>query len=219
MRPRRGIVWLLTAPLAALLLAMALTGSGVAVADHLEARRAFCNGCHLPDGKALHAAKMRHALERPGLDLTGVHFAKALQGRFTCADCHRGAGWQERSHVLWGSAVNTLRYAASSFREPEALARPILNAACTQCHTGIANAGDPSRYHGMDAHLDQSALRCTACHLGHASGEDPARQAQRLVSAATATCRVCHKGEPLAPQVLALLGTYQQALQQRMQPR
>lgn len=209
----RPLFWSLTA-----LAMLAFVGTGgVTLTDHLEARRAFCNACHLPDGTALHASKMRLAIERPSLDLTGVHFSKALDGRFTCADCHRGAGWQERGHVLWGSATNTLRYALGSYREPDTLVRPIINAACTQCHIGVTHDGDKGRFHGIKAHLDQGMVRCTDCHLGHATQDNPAAMASRATHSATAICGRCHKGVPLADPVLAVLATYEQTLLSRMQ--
>jgi hypothetical protein len=202
--------------LAAAALGLAAAPAGVAVTDHLESRRGFCNACHLPDGAALHGRKMRLALRQPGLDLTGVHFQRAAQGRFTCADCHRGPTWQERSHVLWGSASNTLRYYFATVREPEALDRPLPDDACTGCHRDVTRAGDTRRFHGIVAHLDQTTIRCTNCHPAHARWAEPEREAPRLRQVARQVCGRCHKGDPPAPKVQALLDAYQQALLQRM---
>jgi hypothetical protein len=210
---KRTLAWFL----AVLALLASVASGGVALTDRLEARRTFCNACHLPDGTRLHASKMRLALERPGLDLTGVHFRKALEGHFTCADCHRGAGWQERAHVLWGSALNTARYAVGAFNEPDALGRPIVNRACTQCHADVTHEGDPRRFHGLKAHLEQGTVHCTACHLGHAAHDEPAAMAARARHSAANTCGRCHKGSPLADPVLAVLADYERALLQRMQ--
>lgn len=202
--------------LAALAMAGGAAWSGIALVDHLESRRSFCNACHLPDGSPLHERKARLAREQPGLDLTGVHFARVEGGRFACADCHRGAGWAERGHVLLGSGLNTLRYVVGAFREPDALARPIVDAACTGCHAGVQDEGDASRFHGSAAHRDQVTVHCTECHGGHATDAEPAAQARRARRRARRVCGRCHKGDPPAPQVASLLTHYEAALLRRM---
>jgi predicted CXXCH cytochrome family protein len=209
----KALLWI-AATLAGTLLAVT---AGVKGVDHLESGRNFCNACHLPDGTPLHAGKLRIALERPRLDLTGVHFRDALQGRFACADCHRGAGWQERTHVLWGAAVNTLRYLAGSFREPERLARPILNVACTGCHGEPTRQGDPARFHGSLAHLAQHNVPCTDCHRGHTAATEPAPASLALRQAAQRVCARCHQGDPPAPHVSATLDAYRATLRARME--
>ncbi|HKI97514.1 MAG TPA: hypothetical protein VKB51_03465 [bacterium] len=209
---RLALRWLLVAAALPLIAAPA----GVALTDHLEARRSFCNACHLPDGSPLHATKMRLALQQPGLDLTGVHFQRADHGRFTCADCHRGQGWRERAHVLWGSAANTARYYFATYREPRKLDRPILDTACTRCHMAVTRPGDTHRFHGIRAHLDQTTIRCTDCHRAHAATSEPTQQAADMRQTARRTCGLCHKGDPPSKAVQAVLDAYRQALLQRM---
>lgn len=198
------------------LICVAVPWGGIAVVDTLESRRAFCNACHLPDGSPLHARQARLAREHATLDLTGVHFAVRGEANFTCATCHRGVGWGGRGRVLGEAFANTLRYALGSYREPERLAFPIVNATCTACHAEVWREEDAVRFHGIRAHLDQASIRCTACHPAHAAAAEPAVHARRVAAVARAVCTRCHKGSPPADHVLALLARHEQALMARM---
>lgn len=213
---RRVFPVLLLAALASLIGAAAFGAAGVTVVNHLESRRTFCTACHLPNGTPLHERKLRLALQQPGLDLVGVHFRKADGGQFTCADCHRGAGWRGRSRVLWASASDTLRYYLASYREPTRLPRPMGNRTCTGCHRDVTRAGNHNRFHGLTAHLDQTTIRCTDCHVAHARWSQPSREAAYLRHTAREVCGRCHKGDPPSALVQNVLDAYQQALLQRM---
>lgn len=209
----------LLAALACIAAIGAVAAAGLATVNHLEARDRFCIACHLPDGTPLHRRKLDLALQRPGLDLAGVHLQRARvdQGPFTCADCHRGVGWRGRAAVLWDAAGDTLRYYTGAYHEPEHLTRPIANQACTGCHRDVTHAGNPHRFHGLDAHRAQTMIRCTACHPAHARWTQPVREAQYVRQTARIVCGRCHKGNPPSPVVQHVLQAYQQALRQRME--
>ncbi len=186
--------------------------------DRLEADPAFCNACHLPDGTPLHAAKLRIARATPHLDLTAVHLQQTRLPHAGCTACHRGQGWRARAAVLGESAWNTLRYAVDDYGEPERLVFPIADRSCTQCHPEPTVPGDPERFHGIKAHLDQVGIRCMDCHRSHAApGTGAAGHAAAVTAASRAVCGRCHKGEPPAPHVLALLARYRGDLLRRME--
>lgn len=209
----------LLAALSSVAAGLVLAVSGLALVNHLESQRSFCTACHLPDGTPLHARKLRLALRRPALDLAGVHFEQAAQGRFNCADCHRGVGWDGRAAVLWGAAEDTLRYALASYHEPRRLTPPMDNTACTGCHRDVTRAGNPHRFHGLQAHLAQTMIRCTSCHIAHARWSQPGREAAFLRHTARGVCGRCHKGDPPATAVQNVLNAYQRALLRRMEPQ
>ncbi len=195
---------------AAALAALLAAGAGAALLglERLEARRAFCNACHLPDGRPLHEAKLKQALLDPPMDETGAHFQRPGGPQLSCAACHRGTGALGRAAVLWDSFRNSLVYLTGDFEEPERIGRPIADATCTGCHDASEFSPDGGRFHGIRAHALPLPVGCTECHVAHAAGAERAAHLQRVLERLQSSCGACHDVAPPTPDMMVVLRNF-----------
>ena len=155
----------------------------------------FCISCHL------HEKKFDRFVNAPARDLTGPHHAKDVR----CIDCHGGADLPMRLRVWTVAGIDTLRYLAGRYHEPEGMRLPLRANECARCHTPImkhrpaASAEQEealegqtgNQYHAIRGH-ETVRIICTRCHRSHTTDSEP-----RLQFIARAhvqpICRECHK--------------------------
>lgn len=155
----------------------------------------FCISCHL------HEAKFTRFGAPVASDLAGLH---RLRKDVRCIDCHGGADPLMRGRVWAVAGVDTLRFLAGLYREPQGMRLPLRPAECRQCHSPIlargralGAEGDESQggsggdeYHAIQAH-DGVEVTCARCHPSHATDSEAAL---RFISRARVgpVCRECH---------------------------
>jgi hypothetical protein len=174
---------------------------GWGVTDLLERNDDFCNACHLPDGRALHAEVRRDYDASPPASLAAVHGgatpdrAGAPPRDFRCIDCHGGTGPVGRARVKVLAAKDALVYLTGHFDDPEGMAWPLLDADCRKCHARFdereAQAWESPRFHQLAVHNAELGVDCVECHLVHAGGVDPTRHFLRA-DHVRGQCARCH---------------------------
>ena len=151
------------------------------VTDVLERDNDFCNACHLEPGVPLHIAIREDFDGRPTKSLVAVHAAALVASRppetaaFRCIDCHGGVGFLGRARVKILAAKDAFWFVAGHFEEPAAMAWPLLDADCSQCHPGFephdeAGEGGPVPFHALPVHNVALGVGCVECHLSHDPG-------------------------------------------------
>jgi len=159
---------------------------------HKERDDRFCIACHL------HEEKFERFLALPtATDLAGAHHAG--RGPVPCIGCHGGAdpGMQLR---VWGlAALDTLRFLAGRYEEPERMRLPLRDAECQQCHDPIVRVsleeeaiqeGRGDTYHAIAEHRTVETA-CVACHTSHTRGEKRFQFLDRRI--VLPLCRSCHE--------------------------
>jgi predicted CXXCH cytochrome family protein len=143
----------------------------------------FCISCHL------HEEKFTRFLAPVSRDLAGVHHAKKA---VRCIDCHGGADPAMRARVWAVAGVDTLRFLAGRYGEPDRMRLPLRDAECSQCHAPIVKKTLPSTsYHVIRDH-ETVPVACVQCHTSHtADGE--ARFQFLARPRVLPICRECHK--------------------------
>jgi predicted CXXCH cytochrome family protein len=150
----------------------------------------FCVSCHL------HEAKFTRFRAAAPVDLAGAHHAKKA---VRCIDCHGGADPVMRGRVWTVAGVDTLRFLAGLYGEPERMRLPLRPAECRQCHTPILTrapageeegGGGAQTYHAIRDH-DAVRIACARCHLSHTTDSEARLQ---FISRARVQpiCRECH---------------------------
>ncbi len=175
---------------------LAVTGIGLAgvpvawsISDRLEADNRFCVSCHVTPTEPLHQRKLDELFSAPPVSLVAAH--GAAQRDFRCIDCHGGASLEGRARVKGVSLVDTLRYLAGRFDEPERMRHPLWDEDCAQCHERYQPARDDA-FHAIAAHNADFPWSCVECHAAH-----PATRAPELDFVARERvlpiCRTCHE--------------------------
>ncbi|HET7875008.1 MAG TPA: cytochrome c3 family protein [Methylomirabilota bacterium] len=159
-----------------------------------ERDNTFCVACHL------HEEKFKRFTSVPFTDLTGPHYAKDVR----CIDCHGGADLAMRLRVWSQAALDTGKFLAGRYREPDHMKVQLRPKECTQCHTPIlkrppaltaeqeealeGRAG--GAYHAIRPH-DAVRITCVRCHSSHTTDSDPKAQfiTRKRVEP---ICRECH---------------------------
>lgn len=155
----------------------------------------FCVSCHL------HEEKFTRFVSAPARDLTAPHHAKDVR----CIDCHGGADLPMRLRVWKVAAIDTVRFLAGRYREPEKMELPLRSNECVSCHTPILKRRPaPSaeqeatlegqtgnEYHAIRGH-DSVRVSCARCHTSHTTDSEPRLQ---FIARARVQpiCRECHK--------------------------
>lgn len=174
---------------AALVSALFLTGLAARERDDR-----FCISCHL------HEAKFTRFGAAAPADLAAYHHRRQA---VRCIDCHGGADPVMRLRVWAVAGVDTLRFLAGRYREPDHMRLPLRPAECRRCHTPIvarapaaadetAAGGEASGtgYHSIRDH-DGVPIGCGRCHASHTTDSEARLQ---FISRAHVqpVCRECH---------------------------
>jgi len=172
----------------------------------------FCVACHL------HDEKFERLTASSTSDLAGLHHNKKAD--VGCIACHGGADLGMRLRVWTVAGIDTLKFLAGRYREPDHMRLPLRDVECRQCHTPILKSAaareasestrpmDPSddstfaaeaasegrggtSYHAIREH-DTVKVKCITCHVSHITGSDAAN---RFIVRARVVpvCRECHK--------------------------
>jgi predicted CXXCH cytochrome family protein len=181
---------------------VALAGLGVLAGTFLAGLAAkerddrFCISCHL------HEAKFTRFRSPAPSDLAGLHHRS---DDVRCIDCHGGADPVMRVRVWTVAGIDTLRFLAGRYREPDHMRLPLRDAECARCHTPILKArralatGDDESlggsggdtYHAIRAH-DGVEVACVRCHASHTTDSEPALMFI-AASRVQPICRECHE--------------------------
>jgi predicted CXXCH cytochrome family protein len=166
----------------------------------------FCVACHL------HDEKFQRLTAAASTDLAGFHHAKDTA--VGCIGCHGGSDLRMR-FTVWGvAAFDTIRFLASTYREPTAMRLSLPDAECRQCHTPIlksaAKTPNPTveaaesfemeaqtegrgetSYHVIREH-GPVRVACVRCHPAHTTDSEVGR---RFISQTRVVpiCRQCHQ--------------------------
>ncbi len=190
-------------PLLALTIAAAagivLTPVAWTVSDRLEQDNDFCLGCHLAPGIRLHAAIGSDFEREPPASLASLHASVGVEagedGGFRCIDCHGGASWAGRARVKLLAAKDAFWYATGRFTEPAAMAWPLWDEDCLQCHEAFGGAPsqpwETPRFHEVAMHNENLGVDCVECHRAHDSAVDPEAAFLRASWVQT-QCARCH---------------------------
>ena len=170
--------------------AVAGAPAGWLASDALEADNDFCTSCHLDAQTPLHAHKRRDFEAVPAASLVAAH--REAKAEFRCIDCHRGASFPNRVRVKALALRDALAYVLGRFEEPEAMAHPLWNEDCVQCHARY----EPERtdaFHAISVHnLPEFEFDCVQCHRAHPTGRDPALSFLASDDVLP-VCRNCHE--------------------------
>lgn len=155
----------------------------------------FCIACHL------HEEKFKRFVSAPFTDLTGPHHAKDVR----CIDCHGGSDLPMQLRVWNQAAIDTVKFFAGRYGEPDRMRLALRSKECTQCHTPILKSAPGlsaeqeetlegqtgNSYHAIRGH-DSVRIVCGRCHTAHTTDSEPRLQfiARRRVEP---ICRECHK--------------------------
>jgi hypothetical protein len=156
----------------------------------------FCVACHL------HEEKYDRFLARAARDLAAAHNPKRS---FTCIDCHGGADLPMRLRVWALAAVDTAKFFAGRYKEPDQMQLPLRDQECRQCHTPILRSSPAAltpqqeealegrtgdSYHAIRDH-DTVKVACVRCHATHTvDGEARLNFVSR--ARVLPLCRDCH---------------------------
>src|SRR5262249_9550926 len=145
----------------------------------------FCVACHL------HDEKFERLTASSASDLAGLHHNKKAD--VGCIACHGGADLDIRLRVWTVAGIDTLKFLAGRYHEPDHTRLPLRDLECRQCHTPIlkpttapktseaTGAVDQSEdstfaaeattegragtsYHAIREH-DTVKVKCIACHV------------------------------------------------------
>ena len=142
------------------LLGVAGAPVGWAVSDRFESDNEFCVACHLDSGRRLHDRKMRGFEADPAVTLASLHALEDVR----CIDCHGGASFPNKLRVKAVAARDAVRYFLGTFEEPSAMAHPLWDEDCIQCHAAYESSRDDD-FHAFEAHnVGGFAYSCVACH-------------------------------------------------------
>jgi hypothetical protein len=166
-----------------LLLALVAAPAGWLVTDHLERDDDFCNACHLTPAVPLHIDIRRGYDAEPPVSLASVHGAATVPTRagddaaFRCIDCHGGASLQGRARVKLLAGLDAFWYVTGRFDEPHAMAWPLWDEDCAQCHARFDATPSPAwqtpRFHELAVHNVDLEVGCVECHRVHEAGGAP----------------------------------------------
>lgn len=180
----RRVVWI------GILLAVLGAPAGWFASDALESNNDFCTSCHLDANTPLHAHKRRDFQASPATSMAAAHHA--ARADFRCIDCHRGASFPNRVRVKALAARDAVMYVLGRFEEPKAMAHPLWNEDCVQCHARY----EPERadaFHAIGVHnLPDFGFDCVQCHRAHPTGRDPALS-YLTSDDVLPVCRNCHE--------------------------
>jgi hypothetical protein len=155
----------------------------------------FCIACHLHEGKF---TRFRADVAS---DLAGRHHVRK---GIRCIDCHGGADPAQRLRVWAVAGLDTVRFLAGAYAEPEAMRLPLRSEECAQCHMPVRparrelDADDESMggsggdsYHAIRDH-DAVDIACARCHTSHTTDSDAGRL---FISSARVRplCGECHQ--------------------------
>ena len=155
----------------------------------------FCVSCHL------HEEKLTRFMVPASRDLAGVHHLKKT---IRCIDCHGGADPLMRLRVWAVAAVDTAKFIAGRYAEPDHMRLPLRDKECRRCHAPIFKKAPPpaeggeaqegrlgSAYHAIRDH-EGVTVPCVRCHTSHTiDGE--ARFGFLARQRVLPLCRECHK--------------------------
>ncbi len=184
---RRWLRWLLALAAAALVLAIAGTGAGMA----LEENDTFCASCHTQP-EVTFVARSTDRSQEPGVDLAARH-ALLDKGRVQCIGCHSGQTLPGRVWTVWTlGARDTLKWVSGRYNRPGQTHFPIQNPNCERCHGDAAHQpGFNNHFHNLLYDPKAPPILCVACHPSHDAGADPRKFYVRDV-AVYPTCNSCH---------------------------
>lgn len=173
----------------------------------------FCVSCHL------HEEKYTRYLAAAPLDLAGAH--RRADARVGCIACHGGADLPMRLRVWAVAGLDTLRFLAGAYAEPDHMRLPLRDAECRQCHTPILKslspeaapspapppAGEPGQAGILETlqspptsgalafhgmrEHDSVGVACVGCHASHITGGE-ATPRFLVPAVVQPVCRECH---------------------------
>lgn len=149
--------------------------------DVLEQDNDFCNACHLREGVPLHETIRTDFDGRPPMTLAALHASKAVAARpddpaMRCIDCHGGVGWLGRARIKALAAKDAFWWLTGRFEEPTAMALPLWDEDCRQCHErfdGVVDELGNTPFHALDVHNSALGVACVECHSAHEAGVRP----------------------------------------------
>ncbi len=108
---------------------------------------------------------MREFEAEPAVNLASLHSVEDVR----CIDCHGGASFANKLRVKAVAARDAVRYFAGAFDEPSAMAHPLWDEDCVQCHATVPSSGGrDDDFHAFEAHnVGGFAYACVACHEAH----------------------------------------------------
>lgn len=203
----RDIKWFALLGLGLLLIAIAGTGSAVA----LENNDQFCDACHTEPEVTFvsHLAEARNT----GIAPTLAAFHGSPSGPFAkmpgaqaarCIDCHSGPHPIDRATTLVKAAGDTVSFILNTAEQPARLDAPLPDINCIKCHQDDYLANDSFENHFHTLLTDPEAprtIRCADCHVSHQLGNDFDHFTIR--PAVIPTCEQCHEFMGRGPRNMA----------------
>lgn len=171
-----------------LVVAAALSLSGMVYSAHLEGSDAFCASCHTqPESDYFQRTQQGQTV-----DLASFHQTKATN----CIDCHSGQGVTGRLGAFFVGGKDLVAFVTHTDHQPAPLTVPVGDGNCLKCHSDVTQTTSFNRhFHAFLPQwqaVDPNAATCVDCHTSHTT--DGSASLLFLVDAPTGrVCQDCHQ--------------------------